>query len=374
MAKNIVICCDGTGNQYGDKNTNVIKLYSALDLSDNTQQIAYYHPGLGTIGAASALTRLAKWWTKVKGLAFGYGLTADIGDAYKFLMDYYEDGDRVYLYGFSRGAYTVRALSGMLHMLGLIRKGDDALVPYATDMLKRSQADAAGMADKFKATFSRECKPYFVGVWDTVSSVGWAYDPLHIPYTANNPDISFGRHAISIDERRSFFRQNLWSADQPGNIKQVWFAGVHSDIGGGYVETESALAKITLEWMLIEAKAAGLRVVGSRVDEVLGLNGSGSRPDANAMMHDSLGEGWWWLLEILPHRHWDSTTKSYHWKIPLGRRRSIKDGAHLHESVALRKDYKPSNLPKNPGTQEPWVRWSKSTGGASIATGSAAPG
>src|SRR6476469_3596090 len=115
MAKNIVICCDGTGNQYSGKNTNVIKLYSTLDLADNTQQIAYYHPGLGTMGAASALTRLAKWWTKVKGLAFGYGLTADIGDAYKFLMDYYEQGDRVYLFGFSRGAYTVRALSGMLH-------------------------------------------------------------------------------------------------------------------------------------------------------------------------------------------------------------------------------------------------------------------
>ena len=364
MAKNIVICCDGTGNQYSDKNTNVVKLYSALDLADNTQQIAYYHPGLGTMGAASALTRVARWWTKVLGLAFGYGLTQDIADAYKFLMDTYEENDRVYLFGFSRGAYTARALSGMLHMLGLIRKGDNALIPYATDMLKRSQAAAPGTAESFKATFSRECHPYFVGVWDTVSSVGWAYDPLHIPYTANNPDISFGRHAISIDERRSFFRQNLWSLDQPGNIKQVWFAGVHSDIGGGYVEKDSGLAKITLEWMLIEAKAAGLRVVDSQVDEVLGLNGHGSQPDADAMMHNSLTDGAWLLLEILPHRYWDATSKSYRWKVPLARRRFIREGSHLHQSVGVRKNYKPSNLPKTPGSEEPWIRWQKSKGAA----------
>src|SRR3954451_16844410 len=112
MAKNIVICCDGTGNKYSNRNPIVVKLYSALDLSDTNQQIAYYHPGLGTIGAASALTRLGKWWTKVLGLAFGYGLTGDIGDAYKFLMDNFEEGDKVFLFGFSRGAYTVRVLSG----------------------------------------------------------------------------------------------------------------------------------------------------------------------------------------------------------------------------------------------------------------------
>jgi uncharacterized protein (DUF2235 family) len=110
-----------------------------------------------------------------------------------------------------------------------------------------------------------------VGVWDTVSSVGWAWDPLHIPYTAKNPDLRIGRHAVSIDERRCFFRQNLWSAALPGqDIKQVWFAGVHSDVGGGYAEAESGLAKISLEWMLCEAGTAGLILDRAKAAVVLG--------------------------------------------------------------------------------------------------------
>src|SRR5215813_4003488 len=101
MAKNIVICCDGTGEQFGDQNSNVIKLFSALDLDDPARQIAFYHPGLGTMGARNALSRLAKWWTKILGLAFGYGITSDIGDAYRFLMDNFEPDDCVFLFGFS---------------------------------------------------------------------------------------------------------------------------------------------------------------------------------------------------------------------------------------------------------------------------------
>ena len=128
-------------------------------------------------------------------------------------MDNYEEGDRVYLFGFSRGAYTVRALSGMLHMLGLIRKGDDNLIAYAADMLKRP--DQMKIARAFKKTFSRECKVHFIGVWDTVSSVGWIWDPVHIPYTYRNPGLAIGRHAIAIDERRCYFRQNLWGNRDP---------------------------------------------------------------------------------------------------------------------------------------------------------------
>ena len=182
----------------------------------------------------------------MKGLAFGYGLTQAISDCYSFLMDTFEPGDRdVLLFGFSRGAYTVRALSGMLHMFGLLRPKDYNQIGYATEMLKTKQDDASfQVAAQFKATFSRECKPHFVGVWDTVSSVGWAWDPLHLPYTARNPDLRIGRHAVSIDERRSFFRQNLWSQPLPGqDIKQVWFAGVHSDVGGGYAKPRAACRK-----------------------------------------------------------------------------------------------------------------------------------
>jgi uncharacterized protein (DUF2235 family) len=254
----------------------------------------------------------------------------------------------------------------MLHFLGLIRPGDYNLIAYATEMLKsKLDADAFRLAAEFKATFSRECKSYFEGVWDTVSSVGWAFDPLHIPYTAKNPDLSIGRHAVSIDERRCFFRQNLWSAAQPGqDIKQVWFAGEHTDVGGGYPDAENGLSKITLEWMLCEACHAGLKVDRTKAATILGYAGGAySRPDAAAPLHNSL-TGWWLLLEPLPHRYIDMTCHPPETKIriPMGSRRTMPQGSVLHESVrqkmALGTGYNPPNLPATTGL-EPWVRWNQ---------------
>src|SRR6266404_314982 len=104
----------------------------------------------------------------------------------------------------------------MLRMFGLLHPGNDFQFPYAARMLKRKLGrEDFAVAEDFKATFSRTCKPYFVGVWDTVSSVGWIYDPVTLPYTTTNPDIQIGRHAVSIDERRCMFRQNMWALTQP---------------------------------------------------------------------------------------------------------------------------------------------------------------
>ena len=107
MSKNIVICCDGTGNEFAESKSNVIKLYKTLKC--DASQIGYYHPGVGTMGSRSALTGIGKTWTKVMGLAFGYGISDNIADAYQFLMKNFEPGDDVYVFGFSRGAYTARA-------------------------------------------------------------------------------------------------------------------------------------------------------------------------------------------------------------------------------------------------------------------------
>ena len=130
MPKNIVVCCDGTANQFSKDRTNVVKLFYTL-VDDPAQQACFYHPGVGTMEAVGAVTSWARWVTKVLGLAFGYGLERDIGDAYVFLMKSFEPGDRVYLFGFSRGAYTARAVASLLHMYGLIPKGNEPLVPYA---------------------------------------------------------------------------------------------------------------------------------------------------------------------------------------------------------------------------------------------------
>lgn len=350
MPKNIVICCDGTGNRFGRRNTNVTKLFTVLDLSDTARQVGFYDPGLGTLGAPGALTKITKGVTKVLGLAVGYGLAQNIEDAYVYLMNNYDDGDDVFLFGFSRGAYTARAVAGVLKMFGLLRRGNENLVPYIVSMLRARSPDFQ-IAYKFKKAFSRECKPHFVGVWDTVSSVGWIYNPVTIPYSARNPDIGIGRHAVSVDERRCFFRQNLWKPDPQQDIRQVWFSGVHSDVGGGYPEPESGLSKIAFQWMLREAVRSGLKVSQARVDRVMGKdNAEYVPPDPNGPMHKSL-RGFWWLLEFWPKPYkgvfTDPAAKNPRskWTIGRGRLRHIPEGAVIHQSVFQRSD-PPKNLPK----------------------------
>jgi uncharacterized protein (DUF2235 family) len=366
MPKNIVVCFDGTANEFGKNLTNVVKLYDAL-VKDPVRQVVYYHPGIGTMEAAGALTTWTRWATRVAGMAFGYGLESDIRDAYVFLMNSYEPGDDVYLFGFSRGAYTVRAVAALLHGYGVIRPGNEPLVPYAIRMLsaihcirrdsptrEKDVHDIFRLEADFKATFSRtDCKLKFVGVWDTVSSVGWIKNPLILPYTANNPDIEIGRHALAIDERRAFFRTNRWMPGKPGepsgpkDVKQVWFPGVHSDIGGGYPEKDSGLAKIALEWMLKEAVAAGLLVDPAKRDRVLGKAGAGyAAPDPKAEMHESL-KGAWRLAEIVPKQHYDSATGKRSWRVNLARRRTIPEHALIHESAYQRGPEYQSRLPAN---------------------------
>lgn len=366
MSKNIVICCDGTGNQFGKNNSNVLKVYSVLRI-DRGLQTAYYHPGVGTMGARNALSTAGKLWTRVKGLAFGYGLSDNIADAYQFLMNEFEDEDKIYLFGFSRGAYTVRALCGMLHMFGLLRPGNAGMIPYAMRLFKTRKHDKFALGAKFKKTFSRECKPHFLGVWDTVSSVGWVLDPIGLrpgalPFTAQFPDIPVVRHAVSVDERRAFFRQNLivpLDTSSGQDLKQLWFPGVHSDVGGSYAEEKSGLSKIALRWMLNEATKAHLAVDAEKMDAILGGDPRYAKPDPTAKIHNSLTV-WWWPGEIWPKRTMvpvaergeDKVRWSRTIRLNLWRRRYIAEGAHLHFSVKERMDrlpkkYKPSNLPKH---------------------------
>jgi uncharacterized protein (DUF2235 family) len=364
MAKNIVLCCDGTANEFAKDNTNVVKLYSTL-VQDRPEQCTYYHPGVGTLEPPGALTPWRRLVTRTLGQAVGAYLENDICDAYAFLMRNYEPGDRVFLFGFSRGAYTVRAVAALLHMYGLLRPGNEALIPYAIRMMMAIQRagrahaqtvdDYFSLAREFKRTVSRECKPWFVGVWDTVSSVGWIENPLRLPFVSDNPDIEFGRHAVAIDERRAFFRTNLWrpATDAtrphgPKNLLQVWFAGVHCDVGGGYPEHESGLSKLTLEWMLDEASApqVGLLVDPVERDRVLGrAGGRYAPPDPTAVAHESL-KGLWVLAEFVPKRHFDWKTRRERHRMNLFRRRSIPEGSTIHWSVFERGGNYAARLPK----------------------------
>jgi uncharacterized protein (DUF2235 family) len=240
----------------------------------------------------------------------------------------------------------------------LLQKGSENLIPYALKMFRQDKPDREELCAGFKRTFSRDCPIHFLGVWDTVSSVGWILDQVKMPYTAFNPSVKVIRHAISIDERRCFFRQNTFKPDCPGqDLKEIWFAGVHSDIGGGYPEAESGLAKIALEWMGQEAMAAGLILSPEEWGRILGegVTGKGHetfvKPTPAAVQHESL-RGRWWVLECFPGRHWRKDGDQWHrcWTIPLGRHRVIPEGIHVHPSVVARMansqcNYRPGNLP-----------------------------
>jgi uncharacterized protein (DUF2235 family) len=369
MPKNIVICCDGTANEFAKDRTNVIKLYSAL-VQDSNLQATYYHPGIGTMEPFGSLSPITRMFTRLLGMAVGYGIENDIRDAYVFLMQAYEPGDSIFLFGFSRGAFTVRAVASLLRMYGLIRKGNEPLVPYAIRLLmgiQRAQNEAPAfarflrggfrptapayfnLAHEFKSTMScASPRIRFAGVWDTVSSVGWIENPLHLPYESNNPDIEIGRHAVSIDERRAFFRTHLWQVPEdkaqthrPVDLRQVWFPGVHCDVGGGYPEAESGLSKYALEWMIEEAKAAGLLIDRDKQAEVLGLTSDGSyvpaKPDAER--HESL-KGPWRIAEFIPKRHWNWNTGKWEHRMNLFRRRTIPPRSLVHDAAYLQEaDY-----------------------------------
>ena len=272
MSRNIVICCDGTNNEFGVNNTNVVRLIQALN-RDPAKQRLHYDPGVGTLPEVGRVTALGKWLSKVRGLAFGSGLSSIVEDAYSYLMDFWEPGDRVFLFGFSRGAYSVRVLAGLLHALGLLPRGNQNLLPYVMRLFKgsrgrRDNKDYWNLLNHFRWTFARQISDrdddrrfpvHFLGVWDSVSSVGWVWDPVTYPFTRRNPSIEVIRHAVSVDERRCFFRQNLMvpaDREPPQDFKELWFPGVHCDVGGGYPKTEGGLWQEPFRWMIAEAQAA----------------------------------------------------------------------------------------------------------------------
>ena len=190
------------------------------------------------MGAPNARGRIEKEWTRAKGLAFGSGLLDNVADAYRYLMNKFEKNDRIFLFGFSRGAYTARAIASLLHVFGLLEGGNEGLIPYIlrlyakrTKETKRS-APTFTTEDNFKYAFSREVDVHFCGLWDTVSSYGWITSPIDLPFAGQNPIIRASRHAISIHEHRCCFQANLWGSALPDqDIRQVWFSGFHSDVG-----------------------------------------------------------------------------------------------------------------------------------------------
>jgi uncharacterized protein (DUF2235 family) len=394
MSKNIVICCDGTGNEIGETISNVLKLYRIL--TKTKQQRVYYNPGVGTIGLQNAWQRVKQQAIGVFGLATGHGLDNDVLSAYRFLCETYEEGDQIWLFGFSRGAYAVRVLAAFLHVIGLLRRDQLNIAGYAFAAYKKASAERApaedgsieedagshssGLAGAWhfgRVAGGRAVRIAFIGVWDTVASVIVPRDDTLLPdlqtlrYTRTNSSVKTFRQAIAIDERRRMFRINRWTDPQtyrpnpfeptsaiPQDIRQVWFAGVHADIGGGYPEAESGLSKFPLLWMIEEAAAQGLLVNRAMINHlVLGRRRLGSRhsyvpPDAKARPHNSMNAAWRvleWLPKSAKWQDWPDRRVIFGHYLPQAEPRLIPQGALIHRSVLdhMKSDcrYDPSNLP-----------------------------
>jgi uncharacterized protein (DUF2235 family) len=377
-SRNLVVLCDGTNNEIGVRLSNVMKLYRVVDKDAN--QIAFYHPGIGTVRLPDNWGR----WRQAANSAFqmgtGYGLDEDVLDIYRFLCSTYRPGDRIYLFGFSRGAYTVRVVAGLVYLIGLLREHQVNFAEYAIKAYKTAtQADDYEIARQFSRTVTAQWVPiHFMGVWDTVSSVivpgRTTFARLHLeelPFTSRNPAVEVFRHAMAIDEFRRMFRVKPWAEPQifkPNqfsqrasfphqDIRQVWFAGCHADVGGGYAEEESQLAKYPLIWMIEQAKQHGLRVRTQMVNHLARgkpIKGAHSyvAPDPKGELHKSLSAGWW-PAEIIPkslrRREWPERRSLLGFYLPLAEPRPIPSGSLVHWSVMERakklKAYAPVNLP-----------------------------
>ncbi len=301
--KRIVICADGTWNStkatdaIGDTaTTNVWLTYQLVrpKADDGTSQLAFYHPGVGTGGFID----------RVVGGATGRGIDRNIRECYRFLVDSYHPGDYVYLFGFSRGAYTVRSLAGLVRNCGIINpeklplgKTVDAAVSEAFDHY-RARGDATAPAAQSSVDFRKEnSHPDFritcIGVWDTVGSLGIPVGLIgrltahrygfHDVTLSSWVDCAF--HAVAADERRRPFVPTLWlqqpdAREHGQRVEQRWFTGVHSDVGGGYPWPERGLATLTLRWMIDRVtKACRLELDPSSLD---------GAPPSTGALHDSL--------------------------------------------------------------------------------------
>lgn len=352
MSKNIIICCDGTDNKVTlDRNTNVIHLYRFLEKSEN--QIAYYNPGVGTIAPDNLKNNIFRWFSRIWDLATAYSLEKNVMDAYRFLMDTYEDEDKIFLFGFSRGAYTVRMLSGLIEMFGLLDKGNENHLRHLLKVYSQKD-EKFHLGNKIRGLFTKEIRIHYIGIWDTVVAIGNPFSFYNsYPYSSRLSIANTVRHAVSIDERRKHYRlthlQNISNHDH----QEVYFAGVHSDVGGSYPENESGLSRISLKWMLGEASQYGLQLNNSKIKELYQIYNP--EEDLKQKPHNSLTIGFI-IFDFIPRIRYNRSSR---FKIKIDFRlwpkRQIKEKAKIHESVFEKINYVEDNhkyFPKNVGTED----------------------
>ena len=331
MPKNIVVFSDGTGQEGGtDHNTNVYKTFNLI-LDRSPEQVSFYDKGLGT------------GFRKVSGNVFGRGFSENVRQCYEFIFEHYQHGDQIFLFGFSRGAATVRSLTGFIHMFGILPRSRGALVSEAWEIYKMSNTGKRKKAAEafIEVNHTMWAKVKFLGVWDTVAALGvprtrtdrmlnWiAPHGFHDFKLSGSVENAY--HALAIDDIRKSFHPVLFEpgSNAKGELKQVWFMGMHTDVGGGY--REKGLSDIVLEWMTGHAVRHGLRIYADR-RRPQGL----CAPDPNGHMHDARDKTW---------KKWVFAKRQRGWPDEYGK-------PVIHQSVTLRAA-SPTNVP-NAG-YEPWI-------------------
>ncbi len=317
MSKRIIFCADGTWDS-AQNDTNVYKLFKAIPITSS--QVAFYDDGVGSDGTPLE---------KLVGGAFGDGLFQKIKDGYTKIAHVYEQGDEIFIFGFSRGAFTARSLAGMIAVCGLpTGLFDDNLVNTAFQAYRNKAQRAALLATLNNYNlFNTQIK--MIGVWDTVGSLGIPalfgnVDPVLYGFldTSLHPDVLNAYQALAIDERRQEFPPTLWTPPSPPVadqvLEQVWFAGVHCDVGGGYPET--GLSDITFSWMMGKAINLGLQI------------------DANVLAQYATLDAKYALDQI--HNSW-----SLLWGFPKSR--TVTNNSILSNSVPIREEYESSYQPEN---------------------------
>lgn len=286
--KHLVICADGTWNRpeedlASDVPTNVLRLARAVRPRhpDGTAQQVFYDWGIG-----AGHDRLIGGMT-------GRGIHKNILDAYRYLVQNYSPGDRIFLFGFSRGAYTVRCLCGLLNNCGLVKRPEAPLIQRAFDIYKHpgktwAPRGEGAMAFRRDHSHSASQEVHFVGAWDTVGALGIPFSLMGLfdrkdefYDTKLGSNVRFARHALAIDERREDFEPTLWLPRDGLDLQQVWFAGSHSDVGGSYPPDAGGhlASDYPLQWMMDEAQSAGLALEPHLKQSL--------RPSPTASLHDS---------------------------------------------------------------------------------------
>ena len=294
----LLVCCDGTWNDPDDA-THVHRICQAGRSAFGADDNVFYDKGVGLEAGR-----------RLSGAVVGRGLSHNVREAYQWLVRRYANGDEVYVFGFSRGAYTARSLTGFINYAGLLQPPDEALIQdaYEAYRFREHERVKTRFHDSAAHARARAVRIRFLGVFDTVGALGLPLDwvkqitgdlphanvQFHDTSLCGNVDVAC--HALGIDERRGPYEPTWWEAPEPGarqpeKVLQVWFPGVHSDVGGGY-EDDKSLAEVALGWMLEQARDAG-------VDLAQGFSAWPIKGDPGGILHDSLSTGWR-FAHILP--------------------------------------------------------------------------